>query len=214
MKLSELRVEEHLKGPHGGVVDSELLQSWLDASSRLDFALPYSNGHLVVHLHQMDQRHQVIVLTDIQNQKVPVGYLVMVQSGAYWNVNDVVLYDHARGQGVGPELYRQLAAHGYKLQSGGVLSDDAEKMWLKLGAGGRVRTIDTTTGEVSDFSELPMKDLSHTPRWRWVMEAAYAPAWDKRPLFEGHPGLQRWLDGKIDAMNCDIRWPGLENDGR
>jgi GNAT superfamily N-acetyltransferase len=212
MKLSEIRALEHLLAPHGGKVDDVIVQSWLDDSSRMSFAIPVSDTHLVVFLHQMDSSHCAIVLTTIDSQNVPVGYAVLIKKGDYWKVSDVRVDRELQGKGVGPELYRNLVAAGYKLQSGEILSQEAEKLWIKLGKSGRAKTLDAHTGKVYDFNDAPMNDKSLTPRWRWVMEAGYAPEWDQSPLFEGHPGLSRWLDGKIDATNCDIRWPGLNND--
>lgn len=210
MKLSEISVKEHLKAPHGGRVDQSVLEGWLAAASRRA-AIAIGDVHLVVFTYELDQLHAVVVLTTREDQTTPVGYTVLVKRGTYWSVNDVFVDEPFRGRGGAPELYRCLVALGYRLQSGDILSRQAEQVWRKLGAAGRAKVIDLETGNVEDFSDRPMHDKALNPRWRWIAEAALAPEWDRQLIWQDDELLQKWFDGKIDESNCHIRWPGLEN---
>ena len=175
----------------------------LNASERMDITIGAAEvSALSIFRHTIDADHHVIIMTDREKQKVPVGYAVLVRPHhtERWQVSDVDLTPGLRGKSYISNLYRGLTAAGYKLQSGKVLSPQAERVWQSLGRAGIAFTLDVETGEVEPFNNNPIDsgDMlnGEDPRFYWVTEGqrlitTFYRGYGK--LTEGQK--QAWLNG-------------------
>jgi hypothetical protein len=204
MKLSDLIQLEHER--ETGLEPRPLrdLEAWLKDSTQLRHTVGgEESGSLALFRYEIDSSNHIIILTPIEEQDKPVGY-VSLQKENRWKVLDLWLNARLRGKGIITNLYRVLTADGYKLQSGDALSTSAEKVWLRLGELGIAKVLDTQTGKVEDFSIKPMGDGSIIngvkPRFYWITEG-------QKLLTVFHRGtglpttqqLDAWLTGGVHA---------------
>jgi hypothetical protein len=181
---------------------NEAVRQHLENGQRIDLTIGSAGGPVLsLFRDTLDSDHHVIVLTHRTEQDDPVGYIVLARPHhtERWQVVDVELAKDLRGQGLTTNLYRGLTAAGYRLQSGDILSSEAERVWRSLGKAGAAKVLDTQTSEVEPFDERPVGDGSlltgRRPRFYWVTEGQALPTTYYRagPLSEA----QRlgWLDG-------------------
>lgn len=143
----------------------------------LDEGLNQKYGLLLVYeFKENDQSHIMLKSRELQTF---VGFVCLSKtSSERWEVLEVVLTPELRKQGLGTELYLKIASLGYKIQSGKILSDAAEKMWKKLGAAGRAQTLDTETDKLEPFNLKPAEEAEGnfdpmSVRYAWVLEAEF-----------------------------------------
>ena len=180
MKLEELKpLGEHRTSPHGGPVSFEQQVEWLARAKRLAGIVGATSSQaLSIFKVELDAKTTIILLTKRTQQDVPVGYAVLsrtsIEEVARWVIADVWLKVELRNQGIITNLYSSLSALGFKLQSGVLVSKEAESVWKKLGSAGLAKVLDSQTGSIEDFSLKPIGDgdifSGEDPRYFWVTE--------------------------------------------
>lgn len=216
MKLREIaRIGEHMTSPHADQETHQPAQQkeWLAGAEQVEQGITVEAGSFCIFLNKLAPHQHVFILTPRAERTKPVGYCILEkQSNGYWMVQDVWLQKRLRGQSIMTNLYRSLVALGYKLQSGKVVSPEAEGVWKKLGAAGRAKVLNKETGEVEEFSLKPI-DNTFDSQHVWVAEAQWAPKWDRQPTWSGDPAdrqaLLDWMAGRFTASSTKIKWPGV-----
>lgn len=215
MKLSEIRqVGEHITSvhPENVVIKMAQLKEWLAGAEQVEQGITTTDGSFLIFLNKLASNNHAFILTDRADRTEPVGYCLLIKGPTkYWMVMDVWIKRTLRGKGLVPNLYRLLVALGYKLQSGKVVSAEAENVWKKLGKLGRAKVLNTQTGDVEEFSLKPIDDTFDSS-YVWVAEAQWAPKWDQQPLWSGaadRPALLEWLRNEPTPRSFGIKWPGI-----
>lgn len=200
MTLEEL--VEHETSSRPTPMNVSAVRQHLDNATRLDVTVGAHDAlALSVFRDALDSNHHVIVLTQRTKQDTPVGYMILARphTSMRWQVVDVELDSDLRGKGLITNLYRGLTSAGYQLQSGDVLSKDAERVWISLGAAGVAKTLDTETGSVGEFDHSPTGDGSlqagKKPRFYWVTEGTPLPTTYYRAGTLTEQQRVDWIDG-------------------
>ena len=202
MKLKELKnIAEHNTSPQGSAASIKQQLNWLKSAQRLDGITAGTDGYeLSIFRYEIDPKNSVIMLTERTNQQIPIGYCLLNKIKFRWFVMDVWLKPELRNRGVITNLYASLSALGYKLQSGDVVSKEAESVWKKLGSAGRAKVLDMETGEEEKFSLKPIGDgdilSGKIPRFCWVTEGKKLnTAWNRGGVECFIEGWRPYLDG-------------------
>ena len=180
VKLSELKnMNEHNTAPQGSAASIEQQLNWLDGATRLNGVTASIDGETFSIFKKVESiRTIVIILTRRTTQTIPVGYCTLDKNDKRWFVMDVWLKPELRKKGIITNLYASLSALGYKLQSGKILSKEAEGVWKKLGSEGVAKVLDTELGKIENFSLKPIGDgdlvTGKSPRFYWVTEGEIA----------------------------------------
>lgn len=175
MKLQEFA--EHQKSARLTPLPAAQVLQHLQDGRQLDTMVGAPGiGSVALFRDELDSDHHVVVLARRTEQSVPIGYVVLARPHhtERWQVVDVELQPALRGKGLITNVYRGLTAAGYRLRSGDVLSDQAEGVWRALGRAGIAQVLDTQTGELQPFSDLPVGDgdlaAGKKARFYWVTE--------------------------------------------
>lgn len=177
MKLHQLAVSEHERAPRPEPLANDAVLAHLESGAQLNVLVATPGMEpLALFRDELDSNHHIIVLTPRTAQEEPVGYAVLARpsSRSRWQVVDVELNPALRGKGYITNLYQALVSGGYRLQSGAVLSPEAERVWRSLGRAGLAKVLDTQTDELLPFSDAPVGDgdqlQGKSPRFYWVAE--------------------------------------------